>query len=81
MPYMSEPKTIWLQPWCGDCARGADGRQWCEDDIWEPCEECGAETLKYMLDAKGARRERDALALQVLTLTNERDDARARAAT
>jgi hypothetical protein len=47
-----EPKVIWLEPWCDECATNdcSDyGRQWCEVNVWEPCEECGAESVKYVL--------------------------------
>lgn len=46
------PKAIWLQPWCVDCGRyslGDDGRQWCEDDVWDECDECGLPAVKYVL--------------------------------
>jgi hypothetical protein len=47
--------TIWLQPWCNGCdkhAFGVDsGRQWCEDEVWDDCEECGAKPVKYSIEA------------------------------
>jgi hypothetical protein len=46
-----DPPTIWLQPWCADCARfdGSDtGRTWC-DDKQEPCTECGRDWVAYAL--------------------------------
>jgi hypothetical protein len=54
---MIQLETIWLQPWCGECQLKSwdsdSGRQWCEDDVWEPCEECGAKPVKYVLAKKG----------------------------
>jgi hypothetical protein len=44
--------VIWLQPWCDGCethARSDEGRQWCMDDIWEPCEACGNLAVKYVI--------------------------------
>lgn len=50
---MADYKTIWLQPWCDGCethAWGASGgRQWCQDDVWEDCSECGAKSVKYII--------------------------------
>lgn len=45
-------ETIWLQPWCKGCDKnsyGSDGRQWCEDEVWGECEECGRKPVKYTL--------------------------------
>jgi hypothetical protein len=46
-------QTIWLQPWCDDCARNCNpengGRQWCQDEVWGACEECGLKPVKYVL--------------------------------
>lgn len=39
--------TIWLAPGCeGQCAQD---REWCSDNVFEPCEECGAMPVKYIL--------------------------------
>lgn len=40
----TDPKHIYLQPEC--CVVPSDGRQWCEDDIWD-CED-GAKATKYV---------------------------------
>jgi len=43
-------KTIWLQPWCDGCekhASGSEGRLWCQDNVWDACEECGRKAVKY----------------------------------
>jgi hypothetical protein len=46
----SEPTKIWLQPWCDGCethCESDNGRQWCPDDIWGICEECGNKSVCY----------------------------------
>ena len=51
-----EHKTIWLQPWCDKCSRCGEDRNWCEDDVWVACEECGKPSVKYVLaDVKVTR--------------------------
>lgn len=40
---MTDPKQIWLSPRCHD------ERTWCDDDPWEKCEDCGAESVRYVL--------------------------------
>lgn len=52
---MTQPhKTIWLQPWCAECDKNSgDGRQWCEDDIWEQCSECDERSVKYVIAVDG----------------------------
>jgi hypothetical protein len=43
--------VIWLQPWCAGCEMHAsygEGRQWCRNDVFEPCEECGQKSVKYV---------------------------------
>lgn len=60
---MDDPKEIWLQPWCDECASEphGDGRLWCQDDAWGKCEDgCGAPAVKYVLAT-----ERDALRARV----------------
>ena len=42
-------KEIWLQPWCDACATMGVDRQWCQDDVWTACEECGAKPVRYVL--------------------------------
>ena len=45
-------RAIWLQPWCKGCDRhghGDGGRQWCENDVWGECEECGRKSVKYTI--------------------------------
>lgn len=42
---MTDHKEIWLEP---DCAGGCTPREWCEDKVWGPCPECGAEPVKYV---------------------------------
>ena len=43
--------VIYLQPRC--CADVNEGRMWCEAPQ-EPCEECGAEWLKFVRDYSDA---------------------------
>ena len=44
---------IWLAPWCDGCNKydySIDGgRTWCKDNVYEPCEECGREPVKYVV--------------------------------
>lgn len=45
--------VIWLQPWCDHCdshCNGHMGRMWCQDNVFETCEECGREPVKYVLE-------------------------------
>ena len=54
-------KVIWLQPWCAGCEMNRtihsyEGRQWCEDDVWEKCDGCGAKSVRYEI-AKPKRRK------------------------
>ena len=46
-------ETIWLQPWCDGCDKGAydaeSSRQWCRDEVWGPCEECGRKPVSYTI--------------------------------
>jgi hypothetical protein len=46
-----EHKEIWLQPWCAGCKQhsGCEGRQWCQDDVWGKCDECGEKSVRYVL--------------------------------
>lgn len=51
---MSEPKTypfIWIEPHCNECSLGRadEGPTWCRDNVYEPCEECGQQPIKYTL--------------------------------
>ena len=52
-PY-KHPKELWLSPWCDGCAPNHcsydDGRLWCEQNIFEPCEHCGRVAEKYVLE-------------------------------
>jgi hypothetical protein len=40
---MADYETIWLSPDCG----GAE-REWCSDNVWDECDECGAKPTEYM---------------------------------
>jgi hypothetical protein len=49
-----EHKEIWLQPWCANCAAtdfSGTGRTWCSDQVYEACEGCGREPVRYVLAA------------------------------
>lgn len=48
---MTDHAKIWLQPWCEGCERhsySGDGRQWCQDDAWDKCDECGQLSAMYI---------------------------------
>ena len=40
-------QVIWLEPFCHKC--NAYPRTWCQDNIYEPCEECGRQPTKYII--------------------------------
>lgn len=48
-----EHEIIWLQPWCDKCeteSYGAhDGRQWCQDKVWDQCDLCERRPVKYVI--------------------------------
>jgi hypothetical protein len=44
---MKNPKVIWLAPACSCC--GTIDREWCENDVWGECEECGEPSARYEL--------------------------------
>lgn len=50
---MSEgPGEIWLQPWCDGCERHCHdeyGRTWCQDNVYDDCEECGRKAVRYVV--------------------------------
>lgn len=56
---MSELKVIYLGP---ACQEQGDGREWCQDDVWQPCE-CGHTSVKFVASTELDRvtAERDAL--------------------
>lgn len=48
---MHNPEVIYLQPWCDGCAKHSyDSRQWCEDNVWDRCEDekCQQKAIKYI---------------------------------
>lgn len=50
-PY-GHPKELWLAPWCPWCKHSDNsdtGRQWCEDNVFEDCEECGRRAERYVV--------------------------------
>ncbi len=42
----ADHERIWLAPKCHDADR--EGRQWCQDNQWETCEECGLPPVEYV---------------------------------
>ena len=51
---MNVHPVIWLEPWCDTCEIAAatsenSGRQWCQDEVWGHCTQCGAAPIKYEL--------------------------------
>jgi len=52
IPNITEPKEIWLQPWCSDCEAeyldGDENRFWSEANHGD-CEVCGAKPSHYVL--------------------------------
>ncbi len=49
---MKAPKEIWLQPWCVKCEGSVsygEGRLWCEDDVWDRCDQCREKSVRYVL--------------------------------
>ena len=60
---MSELKVIYLGP---ACQEQGDGREWCQDDVWQPCE-CGHTSVKFVASTELDRvtSERDALQLRL----------------
>lgn len=47
-----EHQVIWLQPWCAVCEGSAADRQWCQDNVWDDCDECGAKPVRYIIDPR-----------------------------
>ena len=45
---LEEYTIIYLQPWCRDCKNACDDRQWCQDDAWGECEECGRKAVLFV---------------------------------
>ena len=68
---MSELKVIYLGP---ACQEQGDGREWCQDDVWQPCE-CGHTSVKFVAstDLDRVTAERDALQ-QRLNAADQRID-------
>lgn len=68
---VSELKVIYLGP---ACQEQGDGREWCQDDVWQPCE-CGHTSVKFVASNELDRvtAERDALQ-QRLNAADQRID-------
>ena len=57
---MSEHTEIWLEPKCAEDNR-PEGRQWCQDAVFETCCECGEKPIRYIrADIVEAERQRQA---------------------
>lgn len=62
---MSDHERIWLEPICADNAY--EGRQWCCDDVWGECGECGHYSVKYVrADLHAALERRIERALELI---------------
>lgn len=72
---MSELKVIYLGP---ACQENGDGREWCQDDVWETCD-CGHESVRYVIgtDLDRVTAERDGLQLALNTADQTIDDLNA----
>lgn len=72
---MSNPTLIYLGP---ACQENGDGREWCQDDMWERCE-CGHESVRYVIGAEHDRvtAQRDGLQLSLNTADQTIDDLNA----
>lgn len=49
---MMEHEVIWLQPWCDKCAASGEDRLWCQDNVWDQCDLCERNPVKYVLARK-----------------------------
>lgn len=47
-------REIWLSPHCQQCAHFAE-TTWCQDNIYDACEECGKKPIRYALDKRQRR--------------------------
>lgn len=50
-PTFDEHEIIYLQPWCNGCEHhcsSGEGRQWCQDDVFDDCEECGKKSVAFV---------------------------------
>ena len=55
-----EHEVIWLAPWCDKCEReyqGDVGRTWCIDDIYDPCDLCERQSVKYVIASRTKREQ------------------------
>jgi hypothetical protein len=53
MSEYTEHKEIWLQPWCDECDRTQFDRMWCQNNVWDKCDDCGREPVKFVLAESG----------------------------
>lgn len=57
---MSDHPEIWLEPKCAE-NNHPEGRQWCQDAVFETCSECGEKPTRYIrADIVEAERQRHA---------------------
>lgn len=45
------PPQIWLEPICHDCFARSEAT-WCQDNVYEPCPDCGRKPIRYYLDRR-----------------------------
>lgn len=77
---MSDHPEIWLEPKCAE-NNHPEGRQWCQDAVFETCSECGEKPTRYIrADIVEAERQRHAevmdevrKVLEPFSLVAERD--------
>ena len=47
-PAMVDHERIWLEPGCDGNSFAGEGRTWCQDNVYDPCPDCGAEATEYV---------------------------------
>lgn len=51
---MSEHTQIYLAPACHEV-----DREWCQDDVWGTCDDCGEQSVRYVLASDHEKRVAD----------------------
>jgi hypothetical protein len=44
-------RVIWLSPVCEHCVKDAEVT-WCQDNIYDPCEDCGKKSTRYVIETE-----------------------------
>jgi hypothetical protein len=72
---MTDHAVIWLQPWCDLCEAkaGTGGRNWCEDDVWGKCNECGNKPVRYARRQNHGAKARDRIAEKRVPAPDQRE--------